>query len=152
MGNECIEISVPTDNDGYILLQCSYCGEYFKIKPEDIEDDRILEIHCPFCGLCSENYYTEDVIELAQAMAQNMVMDLVHNNLKKLERKFKGGIASFKVNQKPKHKPENPIWAGIQTLTVTEFICCKRSAKINPMLRITGCNCPFCGVKEYELE
>jgi len=140
-----MKISIPTDNDGYVLLKCPICGEYFKLTPNDCEDEGVLEIHCPSCGLCSDSYLTEDVVELAMAMVQNKVTDLIHNNLKKLERN-KGGIVSFKVNQKPKHKLENPIWAGIQALTVTKFMCCERSAKIKLMLKFTGCYCPFCGV------
>ena len=30
MGEQTFEISIPSDEDGYILLQCEPCGEYFK--------------------------------------------------------------------------------------------------------------------------
>ena len=29
---EIIEISIPADNDGFVLLQCSYCGEFFRLE------------------------------------------------------------------------------------------------------------------------
>ena len=80
-----MEISIPTDDDGYVLLQCEHCGSYFKATPSDIEDDGVLEIFCPSCGLVSENYATEDVIELALAMAENVAMDMVYDTLKKME-------------------------------------------------------------------
>ncbi len=35
------EISIPTDDDGYILLQCEHCGNFFKITTDDIRDDRV---------------------------------------------------------------------------------------------------------------
>ncbi|MGX8797651.1 hypothetical protein ACR6HW_16565 [Fusibacter sp. JL298sf-3] len=69
MDNEfTIKISIPTDDYGYILLKCSHCGTFFKSTPDDIEDDRVLEIYCPSCGLISDNYLTEEVVELAMAM------------------------------------------------------------------------------------
>lgn len=146
------EISIPSDNDGYCLLQCPTCGELFKVKPSDYEDDGVLELRCPACGLAGENYITEDVVELAMAMAQNYATDLIYNEFKKMERKFKGGMISFKAGKKPKPEPENPIRAGIEALTITHFSCCKRNAKIKPLLQITGCYCPFCGVKDYEVK
>ena len=51
-------ISIPTDNDGYVLLQCEHCGTYFKGTPSDLKDDGVFNIFCPSCGLISENYVT----------------------------------------------------------------------------------------------
>ena len=33
-----IRINIPCDADGYLLLRCERCGEFFKLKPSDIED------------------------------------------------------------------------------------------------------------------
>ena len=147
-----MEISIPSDDDGYVLLQCEYCGDYFKATPSDIEDDGVLEMFCPCCGLVSENYVTEDVIELALAMAENVAMDIVDEMLKKMERQFRNGPITFKVSKSPKRKAENPIRSGIEALEITTFPCCRRAAKIKPLLKMTGCYCPFCGVKNYEIE
>ena len=147
-----MEISIPTDDDGYVLLQCEHCGSYFKATPSDIEDDGVLEIFCPSCGLVSENYATEDVIELALAMAENVAMDMVYDTLKKMERQFRNSPISFKMNKRPKYEAENPIRSGIGALEIATFPCCKRTAKVKPLLKMTGCYCPFCGVKNYEIE
>jgi len=147
-----LEISIPADNDGYALLQCELCGDYFKITPDDYEDDGILEIRCPCCGLCSDNYFTDDVIELAMAMTENIAMDIIHSEIKKWEKMFNGSMITFKADKKPPPVHENPIRAGIDVLAITHFPCCKRNAKIKPMLQIAGCYCPFCGVKNYEIE
>ena len=29
------EISIPADDQGFVLMQCPLCGEFFKIKPEE---------------------------------------------------------------------------------------------------------------------
>ena len=80
------EISISPDNEGYILLQCQYCGSFFKCTAKDLNDDEILNIHCPSCGLISDSYLTEDVIELAHAKSENYVMDLIYDSFKELER------------------------------------------------------------------
>lgn len=116
-----MEISIPTDDDGYVLLQCEHCGSYFKATPSDIEDDGVLEIFCPSCGLVSENYATEDVIELALAMAENVAMDMVYDTLKKMERQFRNSPISFKMNKRPKYEAENPIRSGIEALEIATF-------------------------------
>ncbi len=73
MGEEIhMEISIPTDDDGYALLQCEHCSNFFKAIPSDIEDDGILDLFCPACGLTSESYATDEVLELAYSMAQNI--------------------------------------------------------------------------------
>ena len=83
------EITIPSDNDGYILLQCEHCGEFFKCIAMDIEDDSILNIYCPSCGLISENYLTEDVVELAMTKSENYATNMIYNAFKNLEFKNK---------------------------------------------------------------
>ena len=34
------QISVPTDEEGFVLLECPLCGELFKLNPSDYQDDR----------------------------------------------------------------------------------------------------------------
>lgn len=147
-----MEISIPTDDDGFVLLQCEHCGEFFKATPADIEDDGVLHIFCPCCGLISDSYVTDDVIELAIKMTKNLAMDMIYDAFKDLERHNRNGIVKFKAGKKPRHEQEDPIKTGIEALETTSFPCCNRSAKIKPLLKITGCYCPFCGVKNYEVE
>lgn len=145
-------ISIPADDDGYVLLQCEHCGTFFKATPFDIEDDGVLQIFCPSCGLISDSYATEDVIELAMKMAENVANDMIYDMFKDLERHSRGGPIQIKAGKRPEHESEAPIRSGIEALEVTAFPCCGRSAKIKPLLRMTGAYCPFCGVKSYEIE
>ena len=146
------EISIPTDDEGYVLLKCPYCGIYSMVTPVDFEDDWVVELFCPSCGLDGENYLTDDVIELAMVIAKNKAGDLLYDELKKMEHKFKKGTITFQAGSPLKHEPENPIRSGIEAMEIVHFPCCLRSAKIKPILKMTGCYCPFCGVKNYELE
>ena len=146
-------VSIPTDDEGYILLQCEHCGTFFKVTPFDIEDGGVLHIFCPSCGLTSENYVTEDVIELAMRMIKNKVNDMIYDAFKDLERHNKrNSIIKFKAGKRPKHETEDPIRSGIEALEIANFSCCRRSAKIKPLLKMTGAYCPFCGVKNYGIE
>lgn len=147
------EISIPADNDGYILLRCSHCGEYFKLTAKDCEDDGILNIYCPSCGLISESYLTQDVIELAQIIASNYAMDMIYEAFKDMEKSAKkNSFVSFKAGKRPRREAENPIKVGIEALEIADFECCRKTAKIKPLLKITGCCCPFCGVKNFEIK
>lgn len=146
-------ISIPTDDEGYVLLRCEHCGTFFKITPSDIEDDGVLRIFCPSCGLTSETYVTEDVIELALKMARNIVGDMIYDAFKDLERHNKrNSMIQFKAGKRPKHETEDPIRSGIEAMEIAAFPCCNRTAKIKPLLKMTGAYCPFCGVKNYEIE
>lgn len=153
MDDEKFEISIPADNDGYILHQCEHCGEYFKLKAEDCNDDGILRIVCPACGLESKNYLTDDVIELALSIAKNYANEIIHDAYKTMERKMKRiKNLNIKLTKKAKREPENPLHSGIQALEIVCFPCCHHSAKVKPLLKMTGCYCPCCGVKNYEFE
>lgn len=148
-----MSISIPTDDEGYVLLKCEKCGSYFKVTPSDKEDDGILHIFCPSCGLVSDNYLTEDVIELALKMSKNSVNDIIYDMFKDLEKHNKrNNMVKFKMGNRPKHEVEDSIRSSVEALEITTFLCCRRTAKIKPLLRMTGAYCPFCGVKNYEIK
>lgn len=147
-----ITIPIPTDDEGYILLSCEHCGTLFKLKSEDIADDGVLNIFCPSCGLISEDYLTDDVIDLAMRKTKNTIDDMVYDMFRDLERNTKKGPVKIKAGKRPKHENEDPICSGIEAMESCMFPCCKRKAQIKPLLKMTGAYCPFCGVKNYEIE
>lgn len=142
-----INISIPTDDDGFVLLKCSKCGEYFKLPPRDIESDGVIDIHCPLCGLISDTYITEDVIELAKAKALNKVLSNFYDEMKKFEKKTKNSIVQIKAN-KLKQEEEIPIKSTIDSMEIVDFECCNRQGKIRHLLNYCGCYCPYCGGKK----
>lgn len=145
------EISIPSDNDGYILLQCGNCGEYFKCTPQDIKSDEVLNIFCPNCGLISESYITADVIQLANATITNYIQDTLYEFSKKMEKQFSHNkFVKYKAGRRPKKEFEPPIYSTIEDLVECSYKCCDRSAKINPLLKMSVSFCPFCGGVEFE--
>ena len=146
------EIAIPADNDGFALLQCNLCGEFFKLKPSDVQSDEVLNIWCPVCGLISDGYFTQDVIDLALKMATNIANDLLFDSLKDMQKRFNGGFISMKISKKPDREIESPIVSGIEALEIQKYSCCKKQAKIKPLVKMFGSYCPYCGVKYDEFE
>lgn len=146
------EIAIPADNDGFVLLQCNLCGEFFKLNPSEMQGDEVINIWCPVCGLISESYLTQEVIELALKIATNIADDLVFDFLNETSCRMKGGLVSLKVGKKPKKQIESPIVSGIEALEIQKYKCCKKQAKIKPLVKIFGTYCPYCGVKYDEFK
>ncbi len=144
-----MEISIPADEEGYILLKCPLCKELFKVSAEYLNQDE-PEVWCPSCGMKSDNYLTDDVIELANQKIENAVQDLLYKEMKKMERQFSKGNIKFSAGKKPRAVEENSLNPSIDTLAEKEFKCCNKSAKIPEILTMGICYCPFCGVMTDE--
>ena len=93
------EIRIPCDNDGFILLRCPHCDELFKLTAENIESDETLDIYCPSCGLCANNFLTQNVIDLALAKTSNYAMYVIAQQLQSFAKKT--ATVSFDSSSKP---------------------------------------------------
>lgn len=144
------EISIPSDVDGYVLLQCPNCGTFFKVTPTDLQNEGILDIHCPCCGLVATSYFTKDVIDLALAKAKNITREYVTNELQKIAKKT--DILSFSIDSEIKKEYESPVASTIDAMEIVSLPCCKKNIKINPLHKMTGFFCPFCGVINYDFD
>ncbi len=149
MSEYSFELSIPTDTDGYVLMQCPLCCEMFKLHPHDVEDDAVFDIRCPCCGIVSDNYITDDVAELAVAKAGNIFLDEMHKEMKKLERETRGGVIQFVVGKKPKHEFEKRLMPTIEAMSETVCEECGKSMKLTHALLFTAYCCPYCGVSNF---
>jgi hypothetical protein len=147
-----MEIPIPTDNQGFVLLKCEYCGEFFKLIPSEMKEDNVIEIWCPCCGLRNDNYLTEDVVELVLKMSKNIAMDMIFNGLKNMKKGFNNSSISFKAGKRPDKEIESPIVVGINALAIKKYFCCRKSAKIKPLIKMCGSYCPYCGVRVDEFK
>ena len=147
MGDVLFEIDIPSDDDGYVLFRCPKCGEYFKIRPTDYYAEEVIEIHCPLCGLVSDNYMTTDVIELGLTMAENYAMNMIYDAFSSISKKSRNSSVKFKVD-KPRIKEEVPLRSTIDEMEIHEFPCCKRTVKLRYSLIYCGSYCTFCGGKD----
>lgn len=147
-----LEINVPTDNEGFVLLKCPKCKNLFKLKPSDYQSDSVFSIYCPSCGLISDNYITEDILELALKKINNYMNDYLTREFKELEKRSKGSLLQFKIESDYKKENEQPIMLRTEKLEKKEYICCKMQAKIKSILKMSGSYCPYCGVMDYGIE
>ena len=145
------EISVKSDEDGFILLQCSLCGEFFKLLANDLNDEDNINIWCPYCGLNGKKYFTEEVLDIGLKIAQNEVNNIIYQTFKDFERKTKNNkFISFKCGKKPQEEIITPIRPRIENLEIIKYECCKAKAKIRPVSIYTGSYCPLCGGANFE--
>lgn len=146
MEDTSFEISIPCDDDGFVLLQCPHCGELFKLTAKDIESDSIFNIHCPSCGLAGDGFITEDVRDLALAKAANLAFDAITQELQTFSKRSKGSPIQFKVKSSSTREPELPIRASIEALQIATCQDCLRQSKISSTLIMSAYTCPLCGI------
>lgn len=154
MGDDVItmKITIPTDNDGFVLLKCPICGELFKIDAEVIDNDDYFSIFCPSCGMVSDSYFTDDVLELAQRKGQNLLSKLLDDTFMNWEKEFSNDFFKFKAGKKLPQERELPIMLTINSLEKKYYSCCKMTAKIKPVEKISSSYCPYCGGIDFGID
>jgi len=137
-----IQISIPTDENGYTGRECPLCEQYFKVKfgtglPISYQI-------CPYCGHKDESthFFTTNQVEyLKSSIAKNFIepiLDDVKKNIKKLE--SKNSFIQIKVKTSP-HK--FTIEKYQEEILETDIICdnCGLDFSIYGVFS----NCPDCG-------
>lgn len=140
------EISVPSDEDGYVLLKCPSCGEKFMLTVEDIEDESTVDIWCPNCGLTHDHYLDDDIYELAERIVENQVAEMLNDFSNSLEKKFRNSKnIKFEQGKEIKKEAELPIWRKTGDYEEKKYLCCFKTVKISSIKKFEGSYCPFCG-------
>lgn len=146
-----MKIKIPCDDDGMVMLECSLCGEEFKVMASDYNDESTLNIWCPYCGLIAISHVTDDVKEKCIKIATNEVNKLLLNAFKDLEKQTKSNkFIKIKNNFKPKDEVINPIKIKTTNLEIKKYKCCDISAKIKPLVIECGSYCPICVGIDFE--
>ena len=145
------EIPIKSDEEGFILLKCNLCGEFFKLLASDLNDEANFNIWCPYCGLNGKNYYTDEVLDISQKIVQNEINKIIHQSFKDLERQTKNNkMLTFKCTSNPKDEIITQIKPKIENLEIKNYKCCKIKAKIRPISLENGSYCPLCGGADFE--
>lgn len=144
-----LKVTVPSDEDGYVLFRCPHCGELFRIAVDYCEDDSILDIHCPLCGIAAGNFLTEDVVDLALTKATNVLMPELEKLLKKELSGTRNSFASFSVKTNHNEKIETPIRQTIEAHKKVTCRDCNRMSKVSYALAMSSYTCPYCGIGQF---
>lgn len=138
-------IDIPTDFEGYVVLQCSLCNSFFKVKAEELKDESQLNIWCPQCGLIPDKLLTDEVVELAQRMVNNYAVNMLRDFDKNISKLLKNSIFDYKSNDNLRSDQIDSLIVKIDELEIEHYGCCRKDAKINSNLKMIGGYCPFCG-------
>ena len=141
-----MEISVPTDADGFLSQECPSCDQQFKVVFGEGSDEPIS--FCPYCGYEARDcWLTQEQLDHMQAGAANVILG---PELKKLERQFKGASSElFKIDVKSSipDVPAPPIDTD-GDFEIFRFPCCNETVKAD---RHDKLFCIICG-KEMDLK
>jgi uncharacterized Zn-finger protein len=147
MSEVVFSISIPSDDDGFITLQCPFCNDRFKLSVEDVEREDIIEIFCPYCGLQNKpsSFLTDEVVEQAQRIAKNYAKSLLNQFSKDLEKKFKSSKHISVKAGKPLEMENDKVLFEREELELTQLECCQSTVKVSALAKQVGVYCPFCG-------
>lgn len=153
------------DDDGFQLMHCYNCDEYFLVNPNDLDKNHLF--CCPYCSLIGgimsftttlRNKYTEGT-PLYTPVENYKINDdsFVSENWIKQQQELKNEDVNFKEvlkelkfdleinNEKPEiisYKIEDVYYNPV--FSFFEFICCEKSIKV-PLENIDKTHrCPFC--------
>lgn len=153
MSTENFTISIQGDSEGYETFECPYCNSEFKLQAGEYQndDEPFEELFCPYCGLAKEKneFLSAEVIEQAQAIAYNYMVEELNKTFKKMQRSLNRskGLIKIKMDYKPLKKVATKELKDKDT-TETEFkcSCCGRRIKVLYCAGAAKVFCPYCGV------
>lgn len=105
MSTENFTITIQGDSEGYVTFECPYCDSEFKLQAGEYQndDEPFEELFCPYCGLAKEKneFLSSDVIEQAQAIAYNHMVEELNKSFKKMQRSVNRSKGLIKMDFKP---------------------------------------------------
>ncbi len=85
LGNR-VQVSLPTDEDGFVGRECpaSDCLGYFKIQLGTGLKGENLPCNCPYCGFSAgqDQFFTQEQIEYAKSVVSRKISEAVLGDLK----------------------------------------------------------------------
>ena len=137
-----MEVSFPTDTDGFLSQECPSCQQRFKVIFGEGSQEPIS--HCPYCGYKGQQcWFTQEQSDHVRTVATNVVLA---PELKKLEQKIKRSSKGLlKINMEYNlPKPSQPPVETDTSFDILHFPCCKETIKINRQQKHF---CIICGME-----
>ena len=141
-----MELSFPTDSDGFFSRECPSCNRYFKVLLGEGSDEPISA--CPHCGHRGHDcWHTPEQLEYAKAVALSTV---VAPEIDRLKSQLSGsGSGLFKLTVKNNiPKPPPPPLEVDEPYDILRFRCCNETVKLH---RLETNFCIICGTP-YEMK
>lgn len=151
MSEVSLSFTIQGDDEGYVTFSCPYCNSDFKLQAGEFqnEDEPIIELFCPYCGLAKEPnaFYSEEIIEKAQALVTNYMIEELNKSFGKLKRSINHKNGIIKMSFKPLKKVNVKDLKEKDTQEVS-FECntCHHHVKVLYCAGVSKIFCPYCGV------
>ncbi|MDK6729050.1 MULTISPECIES: hypothetical protein [Aerococcus] len=145
MNKVTISDTVPTDQNGYIHLECPTCHENFMLSAEALNDENITEIWCPGCGLIHDNYYPQEVQDHLHKKLDDYVTEQLNEVFTDIAKTISSKNIKFKQSKKLKLNNPNNLQPYYGNLVEKNYSCCNVTAYIEPNRNLAGGYCPLCG-------
>lgn len=137
-----MEISFPTDTDGFLSQECPSCNQRFKVIFGQGSEEPIS--FCPYCGYNGQDcWFTQDQVDHIQAMAVDTVLA---PELRKFEQRIKGTSNEFFELDIKSNLPK-PSVAPMEIddpFDILHFPCCKETVKVDKQQKHF---CLICGME-----
>jgi uncharacterized Zn finger protein (UPF0148 family) len=148
MSDTVINISIPTDNDGFITLQCPFCSDKFKLTGEDFKAENLTHLFCPYCGLQDEsnNFLSDEIMEQIEIAVENYAKSMINNWSNNLEQSLKSSKHISLKRGKLLKMEEDKVLFETEELDIAELFCCQLVIKVTPGAKLVNIYCPFCGL------
>ncbi len=140
-----MELSFPTDTDGFLSQECPSCEHQFKVMFGKGSEEPVS--YCPYCRHHGQNcWFTNEQIEHAKRVAVDVVLG---PELKRMEREFNrsGGLLNIKTSTTLPDVGPSPIDAD-GNFDLFHYPCCGETVKAERREQLF---CIICG-KEMDLK
>lgn len=136
-------ISLQSDENGLVTLQCDRCKSRFKVECDFLNNELEGDICCPVCGISEDlnGFWPEEITEEVEKIAMMEVQDMFQQSLKGLNSKH----IKVKTTPVPRVNRElvfNNKDYDMQQITVK---CCNKAIALMPADITAGFYCPYCG-------
>jgi hypothetical protein len=123
-----MELSFPTDSDGFLSRECPSCDQLFKVLPGQGSDQPVS--HCPHCGHTgSDCWNTSAQVDYAKSVVANT---LLVPEIERLRRQLgaSSGFLKITLEHNIDKPPAPPIDADVP-FDIIRFPCCNETVKLS---------------------
>lgn len=145
---ETFRVELPADDEGYFRVRCPHCGAEPMLRVREFKAEDSVDLTCPVCGMkgpTPEFLLRDDVREVIEKKAINLVRDRVEDMFTELERDTRNNeFVQFKNSNSP-DRENVPELREFADLAEADLPCCQRHVKVDPATAASAVYCPYCG-------
>lgn len=135
-----MEVSFPTDSDGFLSQECPSCAQRFKVLFEQGSSEPIS--HCAYCGFVGQNcWHTREQVEYANAVIMSAVVAPELDKLRRELTRSSSGWLKIGLKADIPVPPPPPVETDV-ALDILHFPCCNETVKVTPHASLF---CIICG-------